>query len=68
MGQNGDVDEILMHPFFADLDTGKLLNKQIEAPFVPSISNMQDLRHFDQEILSSALAESHVPAQSAAEI
>ena len=62
LGQNSDVDEILMHPFFADLDMTKLLNKQIKAPFIPSIANKQDLRHFDQEILNSDIIESIVPA------
>lgn len=50
LGQNNDMDEILLHPFFADLDMQKLLQKQIPAPFVPSIKDQRDLRHFDQEV------------------
>ena len=37
LGANGDMDEVLMHPFFADLDMNQLLQKQLPAPFVPSI-------------------------------
>ena len=31
------MDEILMHPFFSDLEMDKLLAKEIQAPFVPAI-------------------------------
>lgn len=37
LGCNGDLDEVLMHPFFADLDMNKLLQKKLPAPFVPAI-------------------------------
>ena len=39
LGQNQGMDEILMHPFFADLDTAELLQKRIEAPFIPTVRN-----------------------------
>lgn len=29
LGAEGDLDEILMHPFFADLDMNQLLQKKI---------------------------------------
>jgi len=35
LGVNGDVSEILAHPFFADLDLEKLLKKEIEPPYTP---------------------------------
>jgi serum/glucocorticoid-regulated kinase 2 len=37
LGCNGDVSEILAHPFFADLDLEKLLRKEVEPPYVPKI-------------------------------
>ena len=37
LGQANDMDEILMHPFFAGLDMSKLLQKKIPAPFVPKV-------------------------------
>lgn len=37
LGANGDVSEILAHPFFADLDLEKLLRKEIEPPYTPKI-------------------------------
>jgi hypothetical protein len=39
LGANGDIDEILAHPFFADIDIAKLLRKEIESPYRPEISD-----------------------------
>ena len=44
------MDEILMHPFFADLDTSEMLQKRIEAPFIPTVRDSRDLTHFDKEV------------------
>ena len=50
LGQNQDMDEILLHPFFSDVDMEALLKKTIEAPFVPTVKDPSDLRHFDKEV------------------
>jgi len=42
----GDMD-IRDHPWFAVIDTEKLLNKKIPAPWVPRINNPLDTSHFD---------------------
>ena len=47
LGQNHDVDDILLHPLFKDLDIDKLVNKQIKAPFIPTVEGKTDLRNFD---------------------
>ena len=44
------MDEVLMHPFFADLDMEELLQKRITAPFIPTVRDTRDLRHFDPEV------------------
>ena len=64
LGHNNDMDEILTHPFFADLNIEQLLAKQIQAPFVPTVRNERDLRHFDQEVTGQGLAESILPEAS----
>ena len=61
LGQNNDVDEILLHPFFSNLKTQDLLHKKIEAPFIPKIKNVTDIGHFDPEVTGQGLAESIVP-------
>lgn len=42
LGTNGDVDEILAHPWFGDMDVEKLLKKEIEPEFVPEIEHEDD--------------------------
>jgi CRP-like cAMP-binding protein len=42
----GDMD-IRDHPWFAVIDTDKLLNKKIPAPWVPKIKDPLDASHFD---------------------
>ena len=68
LGQNGDLDEILMHPFFKDVDIESLLQKRAEAPFIPDIAGQRDLRNFDPEVTGQGLAESVLPPQSIQEI
>lgn len=50
LGGNGDVEEILSHPFFADLDIKKLLKKEIPPPYKPEISD--DLKFFNKNLTS----------------
>lgn len=51
LGQNNDVEDILGHPWFADLDMDALLGKKIEAPFIPTMEGKTDLRNFDPEVV-----------------
>ena len=64
LGQTDDMDEILMHPFFADVDFEGLLNKKVEPPFLPKIQNKKDLRNFDPEVTQQQLAESILPPEA----
>jgi hypothetical protein len=43
LGQSKDVDEILNHPWFAEINITDLLEKKISAPFVPQVSSARDL-------------------------
>ena len=61
LGQKNDVDEVLDHPFFKGIDKEKLLNKQIEPPFLPKIKSTNDLSNFDPKFVSADVAESLVP-------
>lgn len=40
LGSNGDVNEILSHPFFADIDFEKLQRKEILPPYMPDAEQM----------------------------
>lgn len=48
-GSETDVKEIYEHPFFASVDWGKVYRKEVQPPFVPSLSSDLDLSYFDQE-------------------
>ena len=61
LGKKNDVNDILGHPFFKDLDTQKLLHKELEAPFIPEIKKVDDIGNFDPEVTAQGLAESIVP-------
>ena len=49
LGANG-IDEILQHPWFADLNIEALLAKQISPPYVPRVQ--EDLAYFDKNLTS----------------
>lgn len=66
LGANG-IDEILNHPWFANLDIPKLLKREITPPYIPEITS--DLAYFDQKLVNQTdteIAESILPAQQRA--
>ncbi len=58
-----DVDEILGHPWFSDIDIALVLKKSLPAPFVPIIKGKKDLSNFDPELLNRGLKESILPQE-----
>ena len=40
LGSNGDVNEVVSHPFFSDIDFDKLQRKEIKPPYMPSPEQM----------------------------
>ena len=44
LGAIKDSEEILSHPFFADLDLMKLQIKELKAPFIPKTPDFEKLR------------------------
>ena len=61
LGQLKDVDEILSHPRFVDLDIDSILSKKMSAPFIPKIDGTRDLSNFDPEVVNQNLRESILP-------
>lgn len=47
LGVNG-VEEILSHPWFADLDMDKLVKKELTPPYVPKVQ--EDFAYFDKKL------------------
>jgi len=52
LGQDGGVDEVLAHPWFASLDKDKLLKKNIVPEFRPEIKDSTDTANFDAKFTS----------------
>ena len=42
LGTKGSMKEIIEHPWFSDIDFNKLHLKEIQAPFLPDLSEDQD--------------------------
>lgn len=59
LGVNGAA-EIKAHPFFAQIDWKRLMNKKYAAPFKPSVESAIDTSNFDQEFTSEEPADSVV--------
>ena len=55
------MDDILGHPWFADLDIDSLLAKKEPSPYVPKIEGKKDLSNFDAEVTNESLKESILP-------
>lgn len=64
IGQKGDVNEILGHPWFSDLNMEDILAKKVKSPYIPAIKDKQDLQNFDSEVTNESLQESIVPEES----
>lgn len=45
----GGAIEIKQHPWFAEVDWDKMLNKEYTALFVPLVNDKKDLQNFDTE-------------------
>ena len=50
LGSRGGSSEVRQHPFFADIDWDKMMQKQITTPYKPILDSNTDTKHFDQEI------------------
>ena len=51
LGWKDDVNEVISHPWFKDLDVNKILNKEIPPPFKPEVkSGKYDTSYFDKSV------------------
>lgn len=52
-----EPSKIMAHPWFKSIDWKKLEAKQIPPPFVPQVSNSQDISNIDESFLSQNVDE-----------
>ena len=53
LGAKGDADELMAHPFFADVDWEALSRKDIKPPFKPKLKGELDTSNFDPEFTNA---------------
>lgn len=64
LGANGDADELMQHPFFADVDWNALSRKMLVPPFKPKLKDHLDTSNFDPEF-TSALTNGNASSMNA---
>lgn len=49
LGTKGGASDIKKHPWFENFDWDSLINKKLQAPFVPIVKSDTDVSNFDAE-------------------
>ena len=44
LGSREDVDDVLSHPFFAEINIPKLQEKTLAAPFIPKVVDFEKIK------------------------
>ena len=62
LGTKGGLDEVMSHPFFAELNMQEIVAKTIPAPFRPKLSSdLFDVSNFDSQFTSEEAIYSVIP-------
>ena len=66
LGANNDAQELIEHPFFADIDWKALGEKNVTPPFKPKLSSHLDVSNFDPEFTNAMDLSSSLNARAVA--
>ena len=58
LGSKGGAAEVKAHGFFGDIDWDKVIRRQYQPPFVPTLSSDDDVSNFDTRFTSKSPRES----------
>ena len=64
LGAKGDAEELMAHPFFADVDWNTLSKKMTQPPFKPKLKSELDTSNFDPEF-TNALTDGNASSLNA---
>ena len=64
LGARGDAEELMAHPFFADVDWNTLSKKMTQPPFKPKLKSELDTSNFDPEF-TNALTDGNASSLNA---
>jgi protein-serine/threonine kinase len=56
LGAKNDAEELMAHPFFADIDWNALSRKLTQPPFKPKLKDQYDVSNFDPEFTNALTA------------
>lgn len=59
LGSQADSLEVLSHPWFADLDWSKLVERKLEAPFKPKTDGDTWMNNFDKEFMNENIRDTN---------
>lgn len=62
LGSTGDSEDVLGHPFFAEVDLRQLQARTLEAPFVPRVPDLEKLRAMNKELAFKDFQETIIPS------
>ncbi len=63
LGSKNDLEEIMAHPFFKNLDWEAIYKKRVKPPFIPKIESELDTKYIDTEFTTSSPNESYTPEE-----
>ena len=58
LGKQGDVAEVLAHPWFKKISIPDLIDKKIKPPYIPEIKGDEDTSNFDEKFMNLEVTES----------
>ena len=58
----GDGEDILKHPFFADINIKALFEKKLKAEYIPPIGDKYSVENFDPSVTAEDPATAAIPA------
>ena len=69
LGTRGGIDEVLQHPWLADLDIDKIMERSLEPPVKPQLSkDILDVSNFDAAFTGEEALVSVVPSNKLSKI
>lgn len=68
LGSINDAEEVLEHPWFKDVDTKSILNKDITPPFTPVLKDDSDTKYYKIGRSGISMADTIIPAGKIEEI
>jgi serum/glucocorticoid-regulated kinase 2 len=61
LGTDGGLEDIISHSWFEGFDFDKLLKRELEAPFIPKLSDdLEDVSNFDDEFTDQEVVHSNM--------